>query len=112
MAFAAAATEHLVPVALDEPVHPLQGPEVSTEAVVGVMPAQDLVEVGYLFANRQVPLPPHQVAQVGQAAAKSRLLRAQADLEPAFLVTRAVRAILLEPDLNAAHPKPYSVVLY
>ncbi len=35
------------------------------------MPSQDLVEVGYLFADRQVPTSPHQIAEVGQAAAKS-----------------------------------------
>ncbi len=64
MAFAAAAAEHLVPVALSEPVHPLQGPEVSADAVVGVMPSQDLVEIGHLFAKRQVPPPSHQVAKV------------------------------------------------
>ena len=71
MAFAAAAAEHFVPIALDEPLHPLQGPEASAAAVVGVVPAQDLVEIGHLFANRQVPTSPHQVAEVGQAAAKS-----------------------------------------
>jgi hypothetical protein len=36
--------------------------------------------------------PSHQVTQVGQAALKPRLLRAKANLEIAFLVTRAIQS--------------------
>ena len=36
----AAATEHLPPVTLDEPVHPLQRADVSGDTIIGVVPAE------------------------------------------------------------------------
>ncbi len=35
-------------------MHPLQGPEVSADAVVGVMSSQDLVEIGHLTIGREL----------------------------------------------------------
>ncbi len=71
--FKSTAAEHLVPVAFHDPVHSLQGPEISADAIVGIMPSQDLIEAGLLVLEWQVPYSPHQVAEVGQAASKSRL---------------------------------------
>ena len=66
--------EHLVPVAFHDPAHSLQGPEHSPDAIVDIMPSQDLAEAGCLVLERQVSYSPHRVAEVGQAAPKSRRL--------------------------------------
>ena len=57
-----------------------------------------MVEIGHLFANRQVPRSSHRIAQACQAALKSGLLCAQAQLEPTLLVPRVVERKAQEID--------------
>src|SRR6516165_3344940 len=64
----AAATEHLPPVTLDEPVHPLQRADVSGDTIIGVVPAEGEIKRVDLFLDRQVSYLPHLVAQRHQAA--------------------------------------------
>ena len=71
-------------------MHFLQGAEVPGDAVVGIVAPKHSVEVDHLFANRQVPHSPHQIAQLGQTALKPRPLGAQPHLEIALAVMRAV----------------------
>ena len=49
----AAATEHLAPVTLDEPVHPLQRADVSGDTIIGVVPAEGEIERVDLSLDRQ-----------------------------------------------------------
>src|ERR1700757_1765083 len=58
----AAATEHLAPVTLDEPVHSLQRADVSGDTIIGVVPAEGEIECVDLFLDRQVSYLPHLVA--------------------------------------------------
>src|SRR3954466_1093258 len=59
----AAATEHLAPVTLDEPVHPLQRADVAGNTIIGVVPAEGEIERIDLFLDRQVSCLPHLIAQ-------------------------------------------------
>src|SRR5215218_9762186 len=49
----AAATEHLTPVTLDEPVHPVQRADVAGDAIIGVVPTEGEIECVDLFLDRQ-----------------------------------------------------------
>src|SRR4051812_12392061 len=59
----AAATEHLAPVTLDEPVHPLQRADVAGDTIVGVVPAEGEIECVDLCLDRPVSCLPHLIAQ-------------------------------------------------
>src|SRR3954449_6643561 len=59
----AAATEHLAPVTLDEPMHPLQRADVAGDTIVGVVPAEGEIECVDLFLDRPVSCLPHLIAQ-------------------------------------------------
>src|SRR3954447_23474735 len=59
----AAATEHLAPVTLDEPVHPLQRADVAGDAIIGVVPTEGEIECVDLFLDRQMSCLPHLIAQ-------------------------------------------------
>ena len=100
----AAATEHLAPVTLDEPVHPLQRADVSGNAVIGVVPAESDVERVDLFLDRQVSDLPHLVAQLHQAAPQALLLDAHPNLEVALQVACAVQREAQEIDRFRALP--------
>src|SRR3954452_17470591 len=59
----AAATEHLAPVTLDDPVHPLQRADVAGDTIIGVVPAEGEIERVDLFLDRPVSCLPHLIAQ-------------------------------------------------
>ena len=55
VAFLTAATKHFVPVTLYCPVLSLQGTEVSGYTIIGIVPAQDSVEVGSESSYKILP---------------------------------------------------------
>src|SRR5215218_5426885 len=48
-----AAAEHLAPVTLDEPVHPVQRADVAGDAIISVVPTEGEIECVDLFLDRQ-----------------------------------------------------------
>src|SRR5579862_306827 len=91
VAFPAPAAEHLAPVALHSPMDSLQCPNVAGNAVVRIVAAEHLVELGDLLPNRRVPHASHQVLRVAEGAAQARLFRTHPDPEIAFPVTSAIQ---------------------
>ncbi|MDA3920853.1 MAG: hypothetical protein PF501_09280 [Salinisphaera sp.] len=55
------------------------------------MAAQHAIQIDRLLFHRQMTHAPHQVTQIRHAPLKPRLLRAKANLEVAFSVTRAIQ---------------------
>jgi hypothetical protein len=62
------AAQHFAPVTFHGPMHPLQGPDVSGNAVVCIMSAEHLIEAVGLLPDRQVPHASHLVLQARQRA--------------------------------------------
>src|SRR5712691_11540290 len=71
LAFPAPAAQHLAPVAFHSPMDPLQCPDVSGNAVVRIVAAKHLIEVGRLFPNRQVPYSSHPVLRVPECTSQA-----------------------------------------
>ncbi len=104
-------TTFFVPVTLHEPMHSLQGPEVSGNAVVGEVAPQHPIEVEDLLAHRQVSHTPHSIAQAGQTALQPRFLGAHPHLKVALSVARAIQGETHEIDRLWAFPPPLGCVL-
>src|SRR5216683_3547681 len=62
------AAQHFAPVTFHGPMHPLQCPDVPSNAVVRIVTAEHLIEAVGLLPDRQVPHSPHLVLQAHQRA--------------------------------------------
>src|SRR5215471_3696462 len=91
LAFPASAAQHSAPETLDGPMDPLQCPDVTGHAVVGIVTAKHLIELVGLILDRLVPHPPHLVLQMHQRTPQSCLLRTQPHSKVAFLIAGAVQ---------------------
>jgi hypothetical protein len=69
----------------------LQSSDISGNAVVRVMAAQNVVEIVDLFLDRQMPYLAHQRLQWRETAPQARFLGAHPNLKVAFQVARAVQ---------------------
>jgi hypothetical protein len=86
----AAAAQHLAPVSLDGSIHLEQRADVSRDAVVGVVSAQDGIDLADLLADLVMPNAPHQFLQRQKASPEARLLGTHTHLEVTLPVARAV----------------------
>jgi hypothetical protein len=86
----AAATQHPDPVTLRGAIHLHERPDISGDAVVGVVATQDGIDLADLVTDPIMPNLPHHLLQRHQAAPKARLLGAHPDPEVALPVTRAI----------------------
>jgi len=64
----AATTQHLAPVTLDDPIDFYEAPEISGDAVVSIVAAQDGVDFASLFTDRMMSYSLHELLQRRKAA--------------------------------------------
>jgi hypothetical protein len=64
----AAAAQHLSPVTFDDPIDFYEAPEISGDAVIGIVAAQDGVDFTGLVTDFIMPYSPHQLLQRQEAA--------------------------------------------
>lgn len=102
--FTTATTQHLVPVAFYPSMHALQGAEVPTYTIVGIVSTEHSIEVDHLFPDRQMPHASHQLVKFRQAPMEPRLLGPKAHLEIALVVTRAIEGEAQEINSLRAFP--------
>src|SRR5215210_6989920 len=90
----AASLQGLEPHALNQVVELVHCSVVEDEAVVAVVPAQDLTQPGMLFGHRYMPPPPQLQSKLFQLASHPRRLRLPLDDE---LSTSSGRTVMCEP---------------
>src|SRR5262249_56750539 len=72
-------------------MHPLQRPDIASDAIVSIVTSEHLIEMVHLFLERQVPHLPHLVLQSHERAPQTGLFRTHTDPKVAFLIAGAVQ---------------------
>jgi hypothetical protein len=106
--FTASATQHLVPVSFNRPVHALQATKISRYTIVGIVPAKHSIKIDRLLLDRQVPRPSHQVTKVVQASMEPSFLGSETHLEIALSVARAIEGKTQKIDGLWAFPPSFA----